>query len=231
MSYMKVDTERWGVGSVQPQNLPSLITIASGAEMRRRVSEALARENVRIMAEMEEPAAAVSHGLGDLAVILFACDVDAPREIAELRRLSKEAARGPGVVVISPQSTGMGVRRALDAGADGLVFESELELTLATAIHAVAIGQAVVPRKLRASFERPALSHRENQVLALVCEGLTNAGIAERLFLAESTVKSHLSSIFTKFGVRSRKEVVAAFCDPDLALTRIPGVGADDIPG
>ena len=83
--------------------------------MRRRVSEALAGENVRIVAELEEPAAAVSQGLNDLAVVLFACDVDAPREIAELRRLSKEAARGPGVVVISPQSTGMGVRRALDA--------------------------------------------------------------------------------------------------------------------
>jgi DNA-binding NarL/FixJ family response regulator len=50
-----------------------------------------------------------------------------------------------------------------------------------------------------------------------VIAGLTNAQIAAKLFLAESTVKSHLSSIFTKFGVRSRKEVAAAFADGDHA--------------
>ncbi len=228
---MTVDAERLGVGALQPADLPSLVTIASSVEMRRRISAALTGEKLLVAAEIDEPAAAIGLSLDDFAVIVFACDVDAPREMAELRRLCKEAARGPAVVVISPPSTGMGVRRALDAGADGLVFEPELELTLATAIHAVAIGQAVVPRKLRASFERPALSHRENQVLALVCDGLTNAEIAERLFLAESTIKSHLSSIFTKFGVRSRKEVVAAFCDPDLALVRVPAAAGDDISG
>jgi ATP/maltotriose-dependent transcriptional regulator MalT len=70
-----------------------------------------------------------------------------------------------------------------------------------------------VPRDVRAGVERPYLSHRECQVLGLVCEGLTNAEIAESLVLAESTIKSHLASIFTKFGVHSRKEAVAAFAE------------------
>jgi DNA-binding CsgD family transcriptional regulator len=75
----------------------------------------------------------------------------------------------------------------------------------------------VVPRKLRASVEKPAFSHRERQVLALVSRGLTNSEIAERLLLAQSTVKSHLSSAFTKLGIRSRKEVTALLLDPEQA--------------
>jgi DNA-binding NarL/FixJ family response regulator len=77
----------------------------------------------------------------------------------------------------------------------------------------VASGQSVVPRKLRASVERPAFSHRERQVLSFVSRGLTNAQIAEKLFLSESTIKSHLSSAFSKFGVRSRKEAAALFLE------------------
>ena len=96
------------------------------------------------------------------------------------------------------------MRRALDAGADAIVFEPELESTLAVTVSAVGSGQSVVPRKMRASVERPAFSHRERQVLAFVSQGLTNAQIADELFLSESTIKSHLSSAFAKFGVRSR---------------------------
>jgi DNA-binding NarL/FixJ family response regulator len=116
------------------------------------------------------------------------------------------------------------VRRALDAGADAIVFESELEATLAVAVSAVASGQSVVPRELRASVERPAFSHRERQVLEFVAKGLTNAQIAEKLFLSESTIKSHLSSAFAKFGVRSRREAAALFFE----LEGPPGRAASD---
>src|SRR5262249_47428264 len=125
----------------------------------------------------------------------------------------RKEVRKTAVVAISPPATGTGVRRALDSGADALVFAPELDLTLATTIRAVEVGQSVVPRKLRASVEKPVLSHREQQVLDLVTQGQTNAEIAETLFLAESTIKSHLSSIFMKFGVRSRKEAVAVSTD------------------
>ena len=99
-------------------------------------------------------------------------------------------------------------------------------MTLATTVWAVASGQSVVPRKLRAGVETPVLSHREHQVLGLVRDGLTNAEIAECLFLAESTIKSHLASIFTKFGVRSRKEVAAACIG--LEQASLVTVGASD---
>ncbi len=164
-------------------------------------------------------------GLDDNNVIIvLICNVDAPREMATLRRL-RQKLRNPPIVVISPPATGTGVRRALEAGADAFVFESELELTLVATVRAVASGQSVVPGRVRASLERPALSHRERQVLSLVVDGLTNAQIAGKLFLSESTIKSHLSSVFSKLGVRSRREAAAVFLElnqpKDVAMTAL----------
>lgn len=190
----------------------SLLVIADNAEMHHRIAGAIEAQGLRASAQVEAPEDIAELAADASTIVILVCDVDAPREMAGLRRLRREA-RQPAVVVISPEATGTGIRRALDAGADAVVFDSELELTLPTAVHAVSIGQSVVPRRLRASVERPVLSHREQQVLTLVRNGLTNAEIAKRLFLAESTIKSHLSSIFTKFGVRSRKEVAAAVFD------------------
>ncbi|HEY7456614.1 MAG TPA: response regulator transcription factor [Solirubrobacterales bacterium] len=198
--------------SPRPAARPSVVAVVAGAELRRRIVAALAEAGLELSAKVDSAADAPGLEPDESTVIVFACDVDAPREMASLRRLCREAPE-PAVVLISAPATGPGVRRALDAGASGLVFESELELTLGTAVWAVASGQSVVPRKLRAGVENPVLSHRERQVLGLVRKGLTNAQIAEHLFLAESTVKSHLASIFTKFGVRSRKEVTAVLVD------------------
>jgi DNA-binding NarL/FixJ family response regulator len=162
------------------------------------------------------------------AIIILVCDVDRPREMATLRRLRREV-RGPAIVAVSPTATGTGVRRALDAGADAIVFEPALEPTLAVTVSAVGSGQSVVPRKMRASVERPAFSHRERQVLGFVAQGLTNAQIADELFLSESTIKSHLSSAFAKFGVRSRREAAALFIELEQAtVSGPPGEEQDD---
>ena len=71
---------------------------------------------------------------------------------------------------------------------------------------------------LGAAVERPPLTPREKQVLALVVMGYTNREIAEQLVLAESTVKSHLFSAFRRLGVRSRSEAVALITDPSRGL-------------
>ncbi len=195
----------------------AVIVCADCVDTHARIEQALAEEDVAIRDCVDDAAEVVALELATTTIVVFVCDVDKPREMAALRRLRRDAP-DPAIVVISPPATGTGVRRVLDAGADALVFDPELERTLPTTVRAVSIGQSAIPRKFLASVEKPVLSHRESEVLALVRNGLTNAEIAERLFLAESTIKSHLSSIFTKFGVRSRKEVAAAFADGDTAV-------------
>jgi DNA-binding NarL/FixJ family response regulator len=106
------------------------------------------------------------------------------------------------------------VRSALEAGADGVVFEGDVEVTLVASLHAVIAGQLAVPRQCRYQIDRPTLSRREKETLALVTLGMTNSQIAGRLCLSESTIKSHLSSAFGKLGVRSRNEAVKLILDP-----------------
>ena len=79
----------------------------------------------------------------------------------------------------------------------------------------VCAGQVSVPRGQRGRITVQALTTREKQILALVIAGLTNAQIAAKLYLAESTVKSHLSSAFGKLGVSSRHEAATLILDPE----------------
>ena len=110
------------------------------------------------------------------------------------------------------------MRLALAAGADGYVLDDELEQSLPAAVRGVYSGQLSVPRAARSIVARPKLSAREKQVLGMVVLGFSNGEIAAKLFLAESTVKSHLSSVFSKLGVRSRNEATAMILDLDSGL-------------
>jgi DNA-binding NarL/FixJ family response regulator len=183
---------------------------AESKELRRRIEASLG-EAVVLFAEKAEDIDELAEKVA--AIVVLVCDLDRPVEMARLRRVRRE--QKLPIVAISPPATGTGVRRGLDAGADAIVFEPLIESTLAVAVSAVGSGQSVVPRELRASVQSPTLSHRERQVLTHVTEGLTNSQIAEQLFLSESTVKSHLSSAFSKFGVRSRREAAALFLELD----------------
>jgi len=140
-----------------------------------------------------------------------ACEL---RVLAELRRRVPQLR----IVAVCESVTGRTAQRAIDGGVDGLVLAEQLEATLAPTLAAVLAGQAAVPRTLRRSVRRPVLSFREKQILAMVVMGFTNAEIGQRLYLAESTVKSHLSSAFTKLGVRSRNEAAALILDPNGSL-------------
>jgi DNA-binding NarL/FixJ family response regulator len=113
------------------------------------------------------------------------------------------------------------VRRALELGVDGVVLTADLDQALAAVVVAVCAGQVSAPAGQRRAVRPRALTSREKQILALVVAGLTNSQIASELFLAESTVKSHLSSAFGKLSVSSRSEAVAVILDPE----RGPGLG------
>jgi two-component system nitrate/nitrite response regulator NarP len=149
----------------------------------------------------------------DAAVlVLGAAGVVAPDVVAAL------LARHPNarVVVLAPDDRRSGeLRRLLRAGADAVVFDAQAEACLALTVAAVHAGQVVVPRSLRQHVVRAPLSHREKQILRLVVRGFTNRQIADELYLAESTVKTHLSSAFTKLDAHSRAEVTELILDPD----------------
>jgi DNA-binding NarL/FixJ family response regulator len=128
------------------------------------------------------------------------------------------------VVAVCEAADGRAVRRALDSGIDGLVFADDLEEALRPTVAAALVGQIAVPRNLRTFVRKPSLSPSERKVLALLVSGCTNSEISARLFLAESTVKSHLSSAYTKLGVRSRSEAVSLLLEPNgpLGLGVVP---------
>jgi DNA-binding NarL/FixJ family response regulator len=134
-----------------------------------------------------------------------------------LRRL-RRAIGDAGIVVVARGTQRASVREILNIGADGFLLEEDLEHSLVAVVRAIAVGHVSVPRDVRRCLVRPAFSHREREVLALVVDGLQNREIAARLYLAESTVKNHVASSFAKLGVRSRKEAAALVLDPDEGL-------------
>lgn len=122
------------------------------------------------------------------------------------------------LMVVCAEAQRWAIRGALNAGAAGVVLFEELHSTFVPCLRALLAGQICVPRAYGRQVDPPALSSREKQILGLVVMGYMNSQIAERLFLAESTVKSHLSSAFGKLGVRSRNEAVNMILDPDRGL-------------
>ncbi|MDQ3721864.1 MAG: response regulator transcription factor [Actinomycetota bacterium] len=149
----------------------------------------------------------------DAAVV--ACPATDP---TPLLREASVAFPGSRVVAVLPTVLRHAVRRTLRAGASALVRLEDIDTTLVLAVESACAGQLSVPFDLADGLEKPILSSREKQILGMVVMGMTNGQIARRLFLAESTVKSHMSSIFAELGVASRKEAAALVLDPDEGL-------------
>ncbi|MGQ4481941.1 response regulator [Streptomyces sp. SAS_276] len=122
---------------------------------------------------------------------------------------------------------------ALRAGASGFLLKDALPEELVAGIRAVAAGDAVISpgltRKLIDAFadrmpgrtpeqdrRLDALTEREREVLTVMAAGWSNTEIAERLSLAESTVKSHVSRVLAKIGARDRVQAVIFAYDAGL---------------
>lgn len=125
-----------------------------------------------------------------------------------------------GAVVVIGAAGAKEIRSAVDGGADAVILESQLEDLLPLVIRAVSAGQIVVPRDFRNTVPGAIFSAREKQILSMVVLGFRNGEIAQRLYLAESTVKSHLATAFRKLGVHSRKEATSVILDPDSHVGR-----------
>lgn len=138
------------------------------------------------------------------------------------RRLAGPGVPDPmAVVVITTFDLDEYVLGALRAGARGFLLKDAGPELLVQAIHAAANGEALiapnVTRRLLSTFadrmpvtpRKPPdpLTEREEEVLALVARGRTNAEIAAELFISLSTAKTHVASLMTKLGARNRVEI------------------------
>ncbi|MBT2410715.1 response regulator transcription factor [Streptomyces sp. ISL-12] len=122
----------------------------------------------------------------------------------------------PRVLVLTMFDTDADIARAVAAGATGYLLKAEPPERLFAAVRDAAAGRAVlsgsvadrVVSRLRAPG--PALTPRERDILGHLVQGLGNREIARTLFLSEATVKTHLSRVYAKLGVRTRAGAVAA---------------------
>ena len=83
------------------------------------------------------------------------------------------------LVVVSSASDGSGLSQALNAGADGVVFEKDLESTLGPVTQSVLVGQISLPRRFHRCVVKPVFSHREKEVLTMVVQGLAKRQISD----------------------------------------------------
>jgi DNA-binding NarL/FixJ family response regulator len=102
---------------------------------------------------------------------------------------------------------------ALKNGADGFVHAQMHPAQVVSAVEVVQKGELAAPRELLGYFfsqnEKPKLGDltaRQGEILEMVVEGLSNAQIARRLYLSESTIKQHLRAVYKELGVRNRTQ-------------------------
>ncbi|GAB2721003.1 LuxR C-terminal-related transcriptional regulator [Nocardia thraciensis] len=121
----------------------------------------------------------------------------------------------PNVLVVTNYDTDADILGAIEAGSCGYILKDTPPAELLAAVRGAAAGESVlspsVASRLMTRVRKPdtTLSPREIEVLRLVADGHSNREIGKRLFLSETTVKSHLVHIYSKLEVKSRTSAVA----------------------
>ncbi|MDO4085890.1 response regulator, partial [Clavibacter michiganensis] len=192
-----------------------------------------------------------------LAPDVICMDVQMPRVdgLEATRRIVADPTIGAAVLMLTTFDREDYLFTALDAGASGFVLKSASPESLVEAVHVIARGDALlspdVTRRVIERFGRgPAdaastapiptiptdprvatLTDRELEVLRLLAEGLANAEIAERLYLGEATVKTHVSRLLLKLGVRDRVQAVVFAYERGIVVAGGRGPGPRPPPG
>ena len=195
----------------------------------------LVRTGFRMVLDAQPDMTVVGEAADGLAAVEFArahsadvmvMDARMPRMdgVAATQRI-RQAGDRPRVLMLTTFDLDEYAFAALKAGASGFLLKDVPPEELLFAIRAVHSGDAVVApsttRRLldrfapmlpagdsQAASELEELTERERQVLVLVAQGLSNAELAQRLFVSEATVKTHVGRILAKLGLRDRVQAV-----------------------
>jgi DNA-binding NarL/FixJ family response regulator len=184
-----------------------------------------AQPDMTVVGEAADGLAAVEFARSHSADVMI-MDARMPRmDGVEATRRIREAGDRPRVLMLTTFDLDEYAFAALKAGASGFLLKDVPPEELLFAIRAVHSGDAVVaPSTTRRLIDRfapmlPAdesaaaselaeLTDREREVLILVAQGLSNAELAQRLFVSEATVKTHVGRILAKLGLRDRVQAV-----------------------
>ncbi len=175
-------------------------------------------------------------------VVLMDVRMPAMDGIEATRRLTGPGGSAPRVLILTTFDLDEYVYDALCAGASGFLLKDVTAERLFDAVRVIAAGEALlaptVTRRLIGEFTRlrprpsdgpgtalAALTPRETEVLRLIAEGLSNPEIAARLLVTEETVKTHVSRVLGKLGLRGRAQAVVTAYESGLVVPRSGGAG------
>jgi DNA-binding NarL/FixJ family response regulator len=197
-------------GAAKPEDAPlGQVWLKAGQQEVAPLGPLAASRVARVHNGREQPA-----GEEPSAVVCFpSAEEDVAPEVEGARCLSPNAV----VLVFVPSPSLRLARAALGAGAGGLLHAGMSPEQVLRALRVALQGETVLPRSLLSEWvaeQRPPdlgvlLSARQRETLGLLAEGSTNAEIAGRLYLSESTVKQHLRAAYKTLGVRNRREAAA----------------------
>ncbi len=179
------------------------------ALFRQGLRSLLVLEGLEVVAEVEQA------GSLEAALAANPCDVlllDLQMEQWSMDQIPELSRKTAIVVLTADERVEIGLT-ALRLGARAIVQKRFAIETLMTAIQAVADGLVWMPPAMQAALvgqDGPAakkLTPRESEIVRYVAVGMRNAEVAARLSLSESTVKTHLTNIFQKLGIRDRIEL------------------------
>jgi DNA-binding NarL/FixJ family response regulator len=155
--------------------------------------------------------------------------------IEATRQIAAATENGPRILILTTFDLDDYVYDALQAGASGFLLKDVPAESLFDAVRIIAGGEALlaptITRRLIAEFARlrprqvrpqalSELTPRETEILGLVAEGLSNREIAERLVLSDETVKTHVSHVLRKLGLRDRAQAVVVAYETGLVVPR-----------